>query len=110
MSNSDGFRSAYNLNDPTLYTTWKYRAMKGKESEAKHTIDFIFFKSGETVEARDSLKLQGTHWCSLTYTLYQNTLFLYHHLPRSRKLYSNRHFVASFIPILNLGAVAFLIM
>jgi len=44
---SSHYHSAYDLDDPDTYTTWKYRRSKDKgnegEKETKHTIDYIFY-------------------------------------------------------------------
>ena len=46
-----GYASAYDIQDPSLFTTWKFRERQpGKETEAKHMIDYIFYQDGPTYQ------------------------------------------------------------
>ena len=47
---NEEFQSVYNISDPSIFTTWKFRARRGpgSESENKHMIDYIWYHDGKT--------------------------------------------------------------
>lgn len=54
-----GFSSAYDLHDPEVYTTWKWRPDKasGGEVETKHCIDYIFYCTAQQDRPLTTLEL-----------------------------------------------------
>jgi len=50
-----GFQSVYDVTNRSLFTTWKFRdRVKGKETESKHTIDYIFYQDGLSKTEKDN--------------------------------------------------------